>query len=79
MRLIEQWRDEVDLLALKIDRFALSLLKNVVIFYAKLMIEKSMLCRFSNNRFALKKYRILDIENSTSNKKKFNMYEYSAD
>ena len=72
MRLIEQWRDEVYLLALKSDTFALSSLKNVVIFYAKLMIEKilpSMLCRFSNNRFALKKYRILDIENSTSNKK----------
>ena len=46
------------------------------------MIEKillSMLCRFSNNRFALKKCRILDIENSTSNKKNFNMNEYSAD
>ena len=36
------------------------------------MIEKilpSMHCRFSNDLFALKKCRILDIENSTSNKK----------
>ena len=28
-----------------------------------------MLCRFSNEPFALKKYRILHIENLTSNKK----------
>ena len=40
----------------------------------KFVIKKTlpiMICRYSNDLFALKKWRILHIENLTRNKKKF--------
>ena len=72
MHLIEKWRYEVDIFALKFCNL-LYPYSYFTIFYNeskwgsfKVMIEKIlpfMLCRFSNDFFALKKCHILHIEN----------------